>query len=1039
MEKLSFMMALCFVRKPPFIMNYHLLSAFIAIAVAGELVAQSPDIDSLEVPGSAESVTEAAPSKPTAKPNDAAKDPTPAMKPDQPSTLFPPLTETQKMRDLVNAGDLREDVGLPAPEGGETKTLAIVRDGDSWYFDNLVEEFIFQLEELAVDNYGLEIYEASGDYDPKVIRELLDQAVASPDVDLIYAAGIVATEIATAMPDADRNIPIMAGAVRFSDVRGLRISAEGTSGIPNLTFITNPQRVGEDLRLLRDLTKAKTVHGLIDAYTLPELKGLDDAREEAENTLGISIEVIGSHSTAQETLDAIPEGVESLYVTILPSLDISEREELFIGLAERKIRTVSMLGISDVEIGAMAGLAPDNAEAVSRRTAVNAHQLLQGVSTDLLPVYLPVEDNLVINFETTDAVEWYPNYETVLTAQFINEEAGERGDEIDVAEAMSKAATRNAEVRATAEGERIAEQDVRIVRSNRRLQASIDGNHSRQDFADSYLNFPATNLSTPAGNFTIPGLDFSNNVFQGQYGVQIRRVLFNDEIRSNLQATRETVVSRRLETRSAQLDAMEDAAVAYFNYLSANELYEIEKENLRLTENNLQLAKLRIEIGSAEPSERFRWEQDAARSRATLFQRDSDRDNALVEFNRVMGEPRNKNWDFEDYEVENDEFFFMDDALRPLIENIRDFAAFSEFLKTIAVVNSPELRGFEHNLEAQGILLGQNRRSFFLPEISGFVSQNRTVLGSGGLPDHLSQHESTVGFQFSLPLFEGGRRSAETERQRATIRQLAAQRENALELIEQRTLTAFNGIAAAHPNIRLSRRALEASEKTYESVQEKYSQGAASILDLLDAQSALLLQRQQSAVATYSYLQQIHRLQRSIAWFEYEKTATEKQASEAALKDFLEDGDLSDFKFDPGVTVPEAPDWQEAIVSAAEKDKSKKSKKNKSDSDHETSSGEEEDVALGSSDFEFVEYEIIGPNDTVETPEEVSPTPDEAAPGAASPDRDRRSKTALETAPVTGPTPPPNLIPVSVVSQTTPEPVPQKRGQRAGDRVRIRR
>ncbi|MEM1295701.1 MAG: TolC family protein, partial [Verrucomicrobiota bacterium] len=915
------------------------------------------------------------------------------------STLFPPLEETQQMREKVDSGTLRQDVGLPTPDGGETKILAIVRDGESWYFDGLVEEFIYQLEELAVGNYGLEVYEANAEYDPDVVRELLGQALENPSVDLIYAAGIVATEVAASMPDEDRRVPIMAGAVRFSDLAGLRISAEGTSAIPNLTFITNPQRVSEDLRMLRDLTRTKKIHGLIDAYALSSISALEKAKSEAEKALGVSLDVVGTKMTAKETLAAIPNDVTDAYVTILPSLDIFEREDLLLGLAERKIRTISMLGASDVEIGALAALAPDNSEAVARRTAVNAHQLLQGVSTELLPVYLPVEDNLVINLETADTVDWSPDYETVLTAQFVNEDRGEKGDGIDVAKAMSKAASRNAEVRTTAEDETIAQQDVYITRSNRRPQVTIEGNHSRQDLADSYVD-------APGASFGASPTSSSNRSFQGEYGVQVRKVLFNDEIRSGMKAGKESVIASRLDTRSVQLDAMEDAAIAYFNYLSTNDLYEIEKENLRLTENNLQLAKLRIEIGSAEPSERFRWEQDVARSRAQLFQRDSDRADALVEFNRILGEPRGKKWDFEDYEVADDEFFFMDDDISPLIENIRDFEKFSAFLQSLAVFNSPELRSFEHSLAAQGILLDQNRRSFVLPEISGFVSQNRTVLGANTLDDYLSQHESLVGFQFSIPLFEGGRRTAEVERQRSIIRQLAAQRENALELIEQRTYAAVHGISAAHPNIRFSRQGLEASEKTYESIQEKYSQGAASILDLLDAQSALLGQRQEAAIATYSYLQQIHRLQRAIAWFEYEKSASEKREWTEALKTYLDDGNLENFEFSPGVSVPSSPDWEAAIIASKSKTKSRKNKKSKSRDEGTSSAGDtvSEDVELGETGFEFVEYEIIDASDTSEESSDANENTEavtnnaeigssaEDTPPSETPERGRRSK-----------------------------------------------
>ena len=124
-------------------------------------------------------------------------------------------------------------------------------------------------------------------------------------------------------------------------------------------------------------------------------------------------------------------------------------------------------------------------------------------------------------------------------------------------------------------------------------------------------------------------------------------------------------------------------------------------------------------------------------------------------------------------------------------------------------------------------------------------------------------------------------------RQKALIRQLTAQREKAHQQIEQRTLAAVNGIAAAHPNIRLSRLALESAEKYLASIQDKYAQGEASILDLLDAQQGRLSQKQQTAVAIYTYMQEIHRIQRSIVWFEFQKTDAEKRAWTEPLTQFL--------------------------------------------------------------------------------------------------------------------------------------------------------
>ncbi|MEM9159593.1 MAG: TolC family protein, partial [Verrucomicrobiota bacterium] len=342
----------------------------------------------------------------------------------------------------------------------------------------------------------------------------------------------------------------------------------------------------------------------------------------------------------------------------------------------------------------------------------------------------------------------------------------------------------------------------------------------------------------------------------------------------------------------SELDAIGSAASSYFDYLSTRSLYEIERENLALTESNYQLAQLRIEIGAAEPVEVFRWEQERASARATLIQRESDRSNALVAFNLEIGAPREAVWDFEDIELADDDYYFLDNALEPLLTNTADFREFGRFAQLFAVDNSPELLAFDLQLASQGILLKESQRRF-MPEISGFADYSRVFQGSSFL-DTDSENQASVGIQLSLPVFEGGQRKAEAMQNQAVIRGLGAQREKAKQEIEQRALAAFFEIGAAHPNLRLSRQSLEAAEKNYESNQEKYSQGAASILDLLDAQESLLAQRQSAAVAVYDYLAAIHELQRSMAWFEYAKTAEEKGDLVDMLRRFIEFGESAD-------------------------------------------------------------------------------------------------------------------------------------------------
>ncbi|MEM9478097.1 MAG: TolC family protein [Verrucomicrobiota bacterium] len=776
----------------------------------------------------------------------------------------------------------------------ETRTLGIVRDGDSWYFDMFVEAMEKELLALAKGNYSLVVDDQfHGGDDPQKIGAELKRAIDNLQVDAIYAAGVVATERAARMPDAERTKPVVGGALQFSNERE-KINDLGRSTAPNFSFTTAPQRVTADLALAKRLSGSRSVHVIIDQIMRGEMPHIDEAKARIEEELDSVSTFVWTGPTASDALSKIPASAEIAYVTILPRMPDVEREKLYTGLAERGIPTISMYGVPEVRnVGAMASLNPDNLNAIARRAALNLHQLFTGSKTQDLPVLLPVQDQLVINETTAEKTGWSPTYDVSLEADFVNETRAGFKD-ITLEKAMSLAAEQNIDILIAREDEAIARGDVAIGRSFLLPQVSVAASHARIDRSDRI-----DPSMTP---------DYNH---QGSYGLELRQILFNDEAIASFRAQKRNLTSIQLDTFSIQFDAIEIAALAYFDLLTAEALYAIEKENLRLTEDNLQLARLRQNIGAADRTEVFRWEQDRARSKSSLIQRDFNRRDAMVALNVALGVPRETMWtsdewvnpDFDPAEESGpnskpyrtlgpEESAFLDESMNNLIKRKSDFENFGAFVQFLAVDNSPELLSFDELLAAQGIILEQRQRSFFLPEISGSLDADRVVSGSEFASTD-GENEITAGVQLSFPLFEGGKRKAEVEQQGANIRKLAAQRESAVQQIEQRALAAVHGIGATHPNILLSNEALVAARKNFSSVQDKYQIGAASILDLLDAQSSLLAQAQEDAIASFSYMQQVNSLQRSIAWFEFQKSAEEKAQMEQMLRVFLEGGTIT--------------------------------------------------------------------------------------------------------------------------------------------------
>ncbi|MEM7260494.1 MAG: TolC family protein [Planctomycetota bacterium] len=767
------------------------------------------------------------------------------------------------------------DESEPSP-GLPVRVIAIVRDRDSEYFDGIVAGIRSELEALSEDRYRCEFrddFNAKGNL--ARVPELVETALNAPDVDVVLAAGIRATSHAARMDVARRIRPVVGAAIEFADLDVSLLGAEGVSALDNFTFVRSPRRIPADLELLAQLAGTQRIHGLVERGIVESLGDqLRETVELLEARLGISIELVPTGDSVQATLAAIPEEARCVYVSNMDFGTDEDRRELYQGLAARQLPTVSIRGVLDVELGALAGLAPDNWSAVHRRMALNVHQILSGISTELLPVTLQVQDRLVINLEAAVEIGWSPSYDVVLSANFVGEEAIRTpGQRLALEDALARASEGNAQARAAQARQRAEALQVDVLRSSYRPQLGLGGEAAYLGFSDRIQR-----RLTP------------RSAQQVSFGVQVSQLLFSDQLMQQVAAQRESAEASREEWESIRLDAMEQAGLTFLQALSAEALYRIEKDNLRITENNLQLAKLRREIGAADPTEVYRWQSSQAQARALLIQRDTDRRNARIALNVALGVPRTMQWDLVDITLADDEFYFLEEYIRDAIQNRRQFEQYLMFVRRKAAERSPEIAGFERFLAAQGVLLTERRRRNFFPVVSLSAQADRVYEDGPGL-NFEGQNEWAVGVGFSVPIFDGGRRKAEVRQIVSTQNELTAQRDNAIYLVEQRALAAGLGISASHPAMRLSRRSQRAAQQNFDAVQFKYSRGQASIVDLLDAQRQLLDQQRTAAVSVYQYLRDVVALQRSIAWFEFEQDEADREAWVSELREFMEAAD----------------------------------------------------------------------------------------------------------------------------------------------------
>jgi len=208
------------------------------------------------------------------------------------------------------------------------------------------------------------------------------------------------------------------------------------------------------------------------------------------------------------------------------------------------------------------------------------------------------------------------------------------------------------------------------------------------------------------------------------------------------------------------------------------------------------------------------------------------------------------------------------------MDNPRELNLLRDFLVQEGLDASPELGQLDASIEAQERTIRLARREFWLPTFSlfGDVTQTFDKDGEGSSPPSIGNQtlptkddtDWTAGVVATLPLFEGGGKTATLRRSREELSGLKYQRIATANSIEKRILDAIYLIRVSYPSITLTVDAADAARKNLTLVTDLYLRGTKSIIDLIDAQNRALVADQLAANAVYDFLIDLMTVQRGM-------------------------------------------------------------------------------------------------------------------------------------------------------------------------------
>ncbi len=294
-------------------------------------------------------------------------------------------------------------------------------------------------------------------------------------------------------------------------------------------------------------------------------------------------------------------------------------------------------------------------------------------------------------------------------------------------------------------------------------------------------------------------------------GLTLRQSLFDFGVSLNrLKASQVRIGASRCIEQHASLQEDEKVRTAYFKIFEAQSRINAFESSIRTLSAQLKTSEDLLERGLIKRADALAIRVQLATIRGDVLKAHNGATLAKMELCRLIGYPLDTPLSLAPVKVGSDQKACTETAL------------------AFALEHRPDLLSLKKQLRAQNFDKTATNLSH-LPNIYAF--------GNGNFSKNKSMVSAGIGM--SLPLYEGGRKSAESGALAAECRALCTQVRDKERQIELEVLSNSMQLAEAQESLRIAKEALAYSEESLFNAQDLYREGQVSVYDLLLAESAL--------------------------------------------------------------------------------------------------------------------------------------------------------------------------------------------------------
>ena len=697
-------------------------------------------------------------------------------------------------------------------------------------------------------------------------------ALEKSEVNIILAFGVI-NNIALYQQKSYGKPVIVFGSVN-SDFIDLP-AQQNTTGINNLAYIIAPLSYKKDLEAFNSIYEFKKVGILVDEYlleALPVRALFDDYFADKKTSYSlINIPEDGNIANSLEGIDAVylAGGFALTDDAFKRMVNIINDKELPSFSANRKL---------DVEKGILATNQPaTNLDQFFRRLALNVEAVVNGTNPSELPLKLDYNNRLSLNFNTAKQINFPLRYSMLGTVDIVGGNSSYSADNTySIVDIMNGVVNKNLGLEVERKNVDLSTQDLKTAKSNFLPDVSASATAA-------YLDPRVAEISGG-----------TNPEFSTSGTVGLQQVLYSESAGAGI-TIQDNIQKAQQETfNAAELDALLNASVAYFNTLILKTNVEIQGQNLEVTKKNLEISEQNFQAGASSKSDVLRFRSELAQNMQTLIEAGNQLSESYYSINQLMNNPINLEIDVEEASISEGLFInYKYDDFKDILDNPKLRPFLIEFLIKEAKLNAPELKNIDYNLRAIQRNYRLNSSGRFVPTVALQGNYNLAisqsgkgsvpVLGSPVAPDGVYN----LGLNVSLPIFQQNQRNINKQTAKIQEDQLNIQKANTDLNIENNINVLVLDLTNEIANIEISKVAEVTAKESLGLTQSSYAEGAIPLIQLIDAQTNYLQSQLASATANYNYLLASMQLERAIGYFFLMNTEDSNQAFMQRANEFI--------------------------------------------------------------------------------------------------------------------------------------------------------